>query len=123
MKIKSPLFRKTDLLIVAVLLLIAAVIWFWPKSAKTTQAVIRLNGQPVRTLRLDQDQAIQLQNNGYTLTVTVKNRQVQVTQSDCPDGICRNTSPITKAGQTIVCLPAACSVTVEGMPAVDGITY
>jgi hypothetical protein len=37
--------------------------------------------------------------------LTIRDGQADMTQADCPDKICVNHKPISKAGETIVCLP------------------
>lgn len=122
---KTPPFcKKTDWWIVGILFLITLIACaLFPRRAGET-AVIRLDGEPTHTLSLLENKEITLKNKGVRLTVCVENGAAQVKESTCPDGICRRIGAIETAGQTIVCLPAACSITVEGAPAkVDGVTY
>lgn len=51
---------------------------------------------------------------GYTLTVSAEDGTVAVSQSDCPGQDCVHTGPISRAGQSIVCLPARVAVTLTG---------
>ena len=51
---------------------------------------------------------------GYTLTVAVENGAVRVSESDCPNQDCVHSGAISRAGQSIVCLPARVAVTLEG---------
>ena len=53
---------------------------------------------------------------GYTLTVSAEDGEVFVSQSDCPGQDCVHTGPISRAGQSIVCLPARVAVTLAGAP-------
>lgn len=121
----APLFfKKTDLFFLGFFLLIAVILWLVFASVQGSTAVVRVNGEPLHTLSLSENKEITVENNGYRMTIQVNDRAVAVTESTCPDGICRRTGAIRKGGQTIVCLPAACSVTVENAaPATDGITY
>jgi len=57
-------------------------------------------------------------NNGYTLTVTATGGVVSVTQSDCPGQDCVHSGAVSRAGQSIVCLPAR--IVVELVGAADG---
>ena len=50
----------------------------------------------------------------YHLTVTLTRDGVSVTESDCPGQDCVHTGRITRAGQSIVCLPEQVIVTLEG---------
>lgn len=58
-------------------------------------------------------------NRGYTLTLEVADGSVDVTDSDYPDHDCQHAPAITRAGQSIVCLPAQIVIYLEGAPAAD----
>ncbi len=124
MKKPTPFFRPFDLLWVILFLAVALVFHLLISLPQGDTLIIRQDGKITHSLSLQKDQTLSLAHHGYHLTVTVQNRQAKVTHSDCPDGICRNTPPIEKSGQTIVCLPAACSITVENQGEhPDAITY
>ena len=50
----------------------------------------------------------------YHLTVILDKTGAAVTDSDCPGRDCVHTGRITRAGQSIVCLPARIIVSLEG---------
>ncbi len=53
---------------------------------------------------------------GYTgglVDLVIANGQADVTEADCPDHICVKHRPISRAGESIVCLPNRVVVTVE----------
>ena len=75
-------------------------------------AVVRVDGEIIARLPLDRDAELQIENNGYHLTVTVKDGAVFVSETDCPDRVCLNTGKIEKKGAAIVCVPAGVSVTI-----------
>lgn len=58
-------------------------------------------------------------NRGYTLTVDIADGTVDVIDSDCPGHDCQHTPPISRSGQSIVCLPAQIVITLEGAPSPD----
>lgn len=58
-------------------------------------------------------------NRGYTLTVEIADGRVDVTDSNCPGHDCQHSPAITRAGQSIVCLPAQIVIHLEGAPATD----
>ena len=53
-------------------------------------------------------------SHGYTLTVKVTDGSVSVISSDCPDRLCENSPPISRAGMTIICVPARLIIYIEG---------
>ena len=66
-----------------------------------------------------ENREVELESNGYALTVRIENGSAYVESSDCPDKICVNTGKITKAGESVICVPAHVSVTVEGESEAD----
>jgi hypothetical protein len=114
-----------DILLMAMILLFAIVLFllpFFAEDATTAEIVIAESGE-VKTIPLDKNQTYAITARGVTLTVCVEDGKVFVSHSDCRDGICRNTPPISRAGQTIVCAPAGVVVRVTGKEAVvDGVS-
>ena len=64
----------------------------------------------VRTYPLDEDREIAL---GH-LTVRIEDGAVWVEHADCADRTCERTGKITRAGQSIVCLPNGIVVKIVG---------
>lgn len=112
--------NAADLLIVAAVLLlaVAAFFRFFPGGAQdgAAVAVITVDGAAVERLPLNQPAERSYSANGYTLRVVVENSTVRVAQADCPSQDCVHTGAISRAGQSIVCLPARLTVTIEGVP-------
>ncbi len=119
-----PFMRKFDLFLIFGILLIALVIWLITAQENGQTAIVRVDDQIVHTLPLDKDTTVSVTGHGHHLDVAVKDHAVFVVAADCPDGLCRNTGAIVRQGQVIVCLPAHCSITVEGTtPTYDATTY
>lgn len=119
-----PLFRKIDILIVVSVLIAAVLIYLFLPHDAGRYAVVRVDGRVIHTLPLDRNCEITLQNNQHTLILEVTDGVVSVKQATCPDGLCQATGGIHQQGQTIVCLPAHCSITVEGDSSLyDATTY
>ena len=112
--------NAADLLIVAAVLLlaVAAFFRFFPGGAQdgAAVAVITVDGAAVERLPLNQPAERSYSANGYTLRVVVENSTVRVAQADCPSQDCVHTGAISRPGQSIVCLPARLTVTIEGVP-------
>ena len=88
-----------------------------PQSGALT-VVVSADGQELDRLPLAQFGTHTYANNGYTLTVTAAGGAVSVTQSDCPGQDCVHSGAVSRAGQSIVCLPAR--IVVELVGAADG---
>ena len=52
-------------------------------------------------------------HNGYTLTIRVSEGQVEVLHSDCPGQDCVHAGSISRAGQSLICLPAQVVIHLE----------
>ena len=71
-------------------------------------------GETVERCALSNYEGGTYESRGYTLTVAVENGAVRVSESDCPNQDCVHSGAISRAGQSIVCLPARVAVTLEG---------
>ena len=129
---------KYDLIVVAAVLALAALLGvrFWLSSEPESGAllaVVEIDGAEVDRFTLAQaaEETRTYTNNGVTLTVapcaTVKRDAetrtqtetagVRVVSSDCPTQDCVHTGQISRAGQSIVCLPAHIVITLAGADA------
>ena len=120
-KPSSPELRpnRYDALVVLVVLALAAALAVRPfLAARAPTVVVSADGQELDRLPLAQFGTHTYANNGYTLTVTAAGGAVSVTQSDCPGQDCVHSGAVSRAGQSIVCLPAR--IVVELVGAADG---
>lgn len=111
----SPSLRPKplDALVAAAVIALAvvtALLFYGPRAgAGQLTAVITQHGQTVRTVALtglDKELVIPLDDGTYHLTVRVSGDAAYIADSDCPGQDCVHTGAITRAGQSIVCLPA-----------------
>lgn len=115
-QIKNKLFSPYDLLIVIFIALVSVffIIMNFNSSSKNT-AVVRINGEIA--------EKVELYNltDAYTKTVTgdkeviflFESDGVTAVSSDCEDKVCMHTGKIRHSGESIVCLPAKVTVTIE----------
>ena len=88
--------RKADIILFCVLLLsagISAALIFFRLSAPAGDAFITLNGSPYGTY---------------------ENGTVKMESSDCHNQVCVNHKPISRSGESIICLPHKVVVQIEG---------
>ncbi len=119
------IFKIGDAILMCAILIIAILLMALPLFAdkKGSAEIVFIETGEVRTLSLNQDTAYTLTSRGITLTVCVENGEIFVSESDCRDGICRGTHPISRSGQSIVCLPAGVMIRISGEEAiVDGVS-
>ena len=117
---RSPKLKPTrwDALVVLAVLLLAlglgARLYFAAKSAGELTVSISVDGETVERCALSAYEGGTYESRGYTLAVAVENGAVRVSESDCTNQDCVHSGAISRAGQSIVCLPARVSVTLEG---------
>ena len=113
---RRKFFSIPDIFIIIFILLISA-LFFSFSFSKTDKlvCVIREDGEIIHSYNLDDidDELIITLDNKERVTVKITDEYAQIIQSTCSDKICERTGRIKKAGQSIVCLPAGVSVTLE----------
>ena len=126
---QSPKTRPTwwDGLVVLLVVLFtvasAATIWGQQQQTDRVTVVVSIDGEEVDRYDLtelpDGDGPV-YSHNGYTLQVGISYPSdpdkpcIQVVESDCPTQDCVHTGAISRAGQSIVCLPARIIIELEG---------
>ena len=100
--------RRNDLLLLLGILLAVAVfalVYLLTRKEGAYASVLK-NGEEIGRYSLAEDQTIPLLKDGeVTNLLVIGNGKAQITEATCPDQICVNHRAISKAGETIVCLP------------------
>ncbi len=116
-------FNRYDAVVAALVALLAIIVavWFYlPKAAGgELTVVIAAGGQETERVTLKDFTETVVSCGGYTLRIAGDGESVWVADSDCPTQDCVHTGRITKAGQSIVCLPAEVVIHLEGAAAAD----
>ncbi len=111
-------FNRFDALVALIIALLAvtAALWFYLPRSQSGQltVVISVAGEETRRVPLSDFTETTVTGGSYTLRVSTRDGGVAVTDSDCPTQDCVHTGVITRAGQSIVCLPAQVVVHLEG---------
>ncbi len=114
-----------DVILMVLLLVTAICLLLLPRlkeTAATAEIVMAETGQ-VKTVSLNIDADYEILSRGISLLISVRDGEISVAHADCPDGICTNTPPISRPGQSIVCAPAGVVVRITGEGAiVDGVS-
>ena len=69
------------------------------------QAVVYVDGEASATYSLEQDGEYEIETDGGRNVLVIKDGEADMTEADCPDGLCVKQHSISKNGETIVCLP------------------
>ena len=122
MRALSPKLRPTwwdgaVAALVAALAVLSAV-WYYGglESSGPLTATILHRGQVVQTVELDrltEEMTVTVEGD-YHLTILLDRDGVRVAESDCPGQDCVHTGAISRAGQSIVCLPEQVVVQLTG---------
>lgn len=110
----TPLFKKSDFLIIAICLLVALII-FLPSvfsSDDTLTAVIAVDGKTVREIVLTDstDETLEINNT----IIKAQGRSICFHESSCPDKTCVRTGKLDSAGDSSACVPNRVSVYIKG---------
>ena len=131
MKVGVTMFKKGDLLLGIMLLLIIIAsfnlkkIWL-PATEKTIKtALIMQNGTIVRSINLNQASSEKISLPGrYKVIIAVAPGKIRFQHSDCPDKICVKTGWLSKVGDLAACVPAKVVIEIKGQAnQTDAVTY
>lgn len=105
-KDKGLISKQDRILIVGILFLAILGLGILKLTHKTGyQVEISIDGNVVETLSLDKDTVYEIKQDMGNNKVVIVDGKVSVTEADCPDKICQKHTPISKVGETIICLP------------------
>ncbi|MBQ7200625.1 MAG: NusG domain II-containing protein [Eubacterium sp.] len=112
----SDIFRKQEMIIIAAVVIIgavlAAVLFLMKKPGSV--AVVSVDGKETARYDLDEDIDTEIQGVGGTNRLIISAGTVRIEEADCPDKLCVKQGEISDVGQSIICLPHRVSVRVEG---------
>jgi len=100
--------NKKDIIVLGVLLLIGLAGYFILNTAKQPGAFaeVRVDGESQLKLPLSAEGTYEIEGyNGGRNVLCIKDGTAQMTEADCPDGLCIHMGKISAAGQSIICLP------------------
>ena len=111
-------FRNDLIFIVAILVIVAigAAAMFFLRG-EGSAVCVEVDGTVIGTYPLSVDREVRIVTgeNGEELNLLViKDGKATVTTATCPDGICAAHKPISREGESIICLPHKVIVTVVG---------
>lgn len=102
-------FGKNDLIFIGILLTIALVVFFagsWIYGKKGAKVQITVDGEVYGTYALNKEQTVTIEKKDkVTNILQIEDGTAKMITADCPDQLCVHQQEISKAGQTIVCLP------------------
>ena len=107
----KKLITKKDFVLVIIVLVVSLAGLILVNSAdKGKTATIKVDGEVVETLSLNEDTLVEF--NG--VVVTCEKGEVFVTESTCTDKVCMRSGKISKSGEGIICAPNRVSIEIDG---------
>ncbi len=114
---KRKLFTLFDIIIILIVIAasVFALISQFNNDESSLSCVVRVEGEVVHSASLNGiiGETQYVVDGEFPVTVVMNDACVFVESASCPDKLCEHTGKISRAGQSIVCLPAKVSVTLE----------
>jgi hypothetical protein len=116
MMTKNKKYRM-DIILIGILLIFALItaVAVYLTHDKGSTVVVKVDGAVVSELPLSEDTELVVDGyQGGTNRIIIRNREAFVLEADCPDALCVKTGKISRAGETVVCLPHRVVVEIKG---------
>ena len=112
---------KNDIILAVVLLLIsvAGLLLYKAFQSEGEYAVVLIDGKESARFELSQDTEYVITAGGGTNTLVIKDGKADIIAADCPDGSCADHAPVSKSGETIVCLPHGVVIAIKASDSAD----
>ena len=92
-----------DVFLIAFVLLIAVILLIF-NGQKGEKAIVEVNGETIKTFDLSVDSEF-IYEGKYTNMIVVKNSEIYVAESDCPNKSCVHSGKTKTGAKVICCLP------------------
>ena len=108
--------RKNDLILLAILVVFAVLIWLFVSITRTEGAYARVtvDGEAYGEYPLDTDAEIRIGDDEHYNILVIKDGTAAITEASCPDKLCVHQGSISFDGQSIICLPNKVVVEIVG---------
>ena len=106
--------KKSDVLLVIIVLTIAICILFFLHNfsfQEGTEVLVTVDGVEYGKYSLKKNETIQINECNV---LKIDNGKVDMISADCPDQLCVKQKPISKVGESIICLPNKVVVSILG---------
>lgn len=112
---------RNDLMLIggllAVVILAGLVLYLLREEGATV--TVTVDGQPFGTYVLSEDRTVDIvtgEEGEQRNRLVIRDGRAFVESATCPDGICIAHKPISRDGESIICLPHRVVITAEGAP-------
>lgn len=106
---------KNDLCLVGGILLLVFLVGLWVffGRARGELVEIRVDGVLVGEYSLAEDREVTVGEGAHINRLVIRDGEAYVAEATCPDGICAAHRPVSRDGESIVCLPHKVVFTVK----------
>ena len=111
--------KKGDIALIFVWIAVSFAVFFLIQPKKQASTVEIRYGETKMAYALAEDRIIELDGIG---TVIIAGGGVHVENMQCPDKVCERFGAISKAGESILCIPNQLVIEIQGDDGLDGIT-
>ncbi len=114
---KKSIFRKSDIVLILVLISIFAIIMLTLSfiSKGGNQVIVSVDGVKTYFFPLNEDLKFEITGyEGGTNYLVIKDGEAYLKDASCPDHLCIHMGKISRAGQSIICLPNRVVIEIEG---------
>lgn len=109
--------KKNDIILILGVIFAAAAVFCWSffqKQEEGAKAVVYLEGEAIASYSLKEAGEYEIKSEKGTNRLIIRDGSADMTEADCPDGLCVKQHSIRKTGETIVCLPHKVVVEIHG---------
>ncbi len=105
--VKGGIFSRWDLILGATLLLFALATYLLAglHSREGSKVVVRIDKEVIGTYDLSVDETVPVRGEGFSNILVIRGGKADMTEADCPDQICVKHRPVSRVGESIICLP------------------
>ena len=106
---------KNDIIFISVLLAFIAVFGaiFLSSRAEGDIVTVTVDGKLFGEYPLSEDRTVEIRTGDNLNLLIIEGGEARIDEASCPDGVCRAHKPISREGESIICLPNKVVVTVS----------
>ncbi len=114
--------NRNDIILIIVLSVFSALftIYLFTVTQHGYKVLVYVDGQLTGEYPLDTDTEVTIMGyNGGNNVMSISNGRVRMSEASCPDRLCIHQGSISRAGQSIVCLPNRVILRIDGKETLD----
>lgn len=114
---------RNDIILILALLITALAAWGVITLAKKpgSTVIVEIDGKASASYPLGEDLRVDIETEGgHINTLVIEDGRAYIESADCPDKLCVKQHAISRAGESIICLPHRLVIRISGESGVDG---